>query len=99
MTRPDLSDAAKVAQYRAELRAVGRNQRLSGFGLVIFGAIAVWAAASAGPVGPMLLWAGYAALTLGCCMWSARAVALRLPQRAISWNTRNRFQSTWRAKI
>ena len=35
MTRPDLSDAAKVAQYRAELRAVGRNQRLGGFGLVI----------------------------------------------------------------
>ena len=41
MSRPDLSDEAKVAQYRAELRAVGRNQRLAGFALVILGAIAV----------------------------------------------------------
>ena len=73
MTRPDLSDAANVAQYRAELRAVGRNQRLAGFGLVIAGAIAVWAAASAGAVGPMVLWAGYAALTLG---WAPILAAL-----------------------
>jgi hypothetical protein len=78
MTRPDLSDAAKVAQYRAELRAVGRNQRLAGFGLVIVGAIAVWAAASAGPVGPMLQWAGYAALTLG---WALMLAAIFLRTR------------------
>jgi hypothetical protein len=78
MTRPDLSDAAKVAQYRAELRAVGRNQRLAGFGLVIAGAIAVWAAASAGPVGPMLQWAGYAALTLG---WALMLAAIFLRTR------------------
>ena len=78
MTRPDLSDAAKVAQYRAELRAVGRNQRLGGFGLVILGAIAVWAAASAGAVGPMVQWAGYAALTLG---WALMLAAIFLRTR------------------
>ena len=76
MTRPDLSDAAKVAQYRAELRAVGRNQRLGGFGLVILGAIAVWAAASAGAAGPMVPWVGYAALALGGALMLA-AIFLR----------------------
>jgi hypothetical protein len=78
MTRPDLSDAAKVAQYRAELRAVGRNQRLGGFGLVILGAIAVWAAASAGAAGPMLQWVGYAALALG---WALMLAAIFLRTR------------------
>ena len=78
MTRPDLSDAAKVAQYRAELRAVGRNQRLGGFGLVIVGAIAVWAAASAGAAGPMLQWVGYAALALG---WALMLAAIFLRTR------------------
>ena len=78
MTPPDLSDAAKVAQYRAELRAVGRNQRLGGFGLVIFGAIAVWAAASAGPAGPMVQWVGYAALALG---WALMLAAIFLRTR------------------
>jgi hypothetical protein len=78
MTRPDLSDAAKVAQYRAELRAVGRNQRLGGFGLVILGAIAVWAAASAGAAGPMVQWVGYAALALG---WALMLAAIFLRTR------------------
>jgi hypothetical protein len=78
MTRPDLSDAAKVAQYRAELRAVGRNQRLGGFGLVIFGAIAVWAAASAGAAGPIVQWVGYAALALG---WALMLAAIFLRTR------------------
>ena len=78
MTRPDLSDAAKVAQYRAELKAVGRNQRLGGFGLVIFGAIAVWAAASAGAAGPMVQWVGYAALALG---WALMLAAIFLRTR------------------
>ena len=78
MTRPDLSDDAKVAQYRAELRAVGRNQRLGGFGLVIFGAIAVWAAASAGPAGPIVQWVGYAALALG---WALMLAAIFLRTR------------------
>jgi cobalamin synthase len=78
MTRPDLSDAAKVAQYRAELRAVGRNQRLGGFGLVILGAIAVWAAASAGAAGPTVQWVGYAALALG---WALMLTAIFLRTR------------------
>lgn len=78
MTRPDLSDAAKVAQYRAELRAVGRNQRLGGFALVIAGAIAVWASASAGAAGPMVQWVGYAALALG---WALMLAAIFLRTR------------------
>jgi hypothetical protein len=78
MTRPDLSDAAKVARYRAELRAVGRNQRLGGFGLVILGAIAVWAAASAGAAGPIVQWVGYAALALG---WALMLAAIFLRTR------------------
>lgn len=78
MTRPDLSDAAKVAQYRAELKAVGRNQRLGGFGLVILGAIAVWAAESAGAAGPMVQWVGYAALAIG---WALMLAAIFLRTR------------------
>ena len=65
MSRPDLNDDAKVAEYRAELRAVGRNQRLAGFALVILGAIAVWAAGYAGGAGPMVQWVGYGALAFG----------------------------------
>jgi len=65
MTRPDLNNDAKVAEYRAELRAVGRNQRLAGFALVILGAIAVWGASVAGAAGPMLQWIGYGALAFG----------------------------------
>ena len=78
MTRPDLSSDAKVAQYRAELRAVGRNQRLAGFALVILGAIAVWASASAGAAGPAVQWAGYAALALG---WALMLAAIFLRTR------------------
>lgn len=76
MSRPDLTDGAKVAAYRAELRAVGRNQRLAGFGLVLAGAIAVWAAGSAGAAGPMVQWVGYAALALGWVLMLA-AIFLR----------------------
>jgi hypothetical protein len=65
MTRPDLNDDTKVAEYRAELRAVGRNQRLAGFALVILGAIAVWGSSVAGGAGPVLQWIGYAALAFG----------------------------------
>ena len=78
MTRPDLSDDAKVAQYRAELRAVGRNQRLAGFALVVGGAIAVWAAGYAGAAGPMVQWGGYAALALG---WALMLTAIFLRTR------------------
>ena len=78
MTRPDLSDDAKVAQYRAELRAVGRNQRLAGFALVVGGAVAVWASASAGAAGPTVQWVGYAALALG---WALMLAAIFLRTR------------------
>ena len=78
MTRPDLSDDAKVAQYRAELRAVGRNQRLAGFALVIFGAIAVWGSGYAGGAGPVVQWAGYAALAMG---WALMLGAIFLRTR------------------
>lgn len=76
MTRPNLSDDEAVARYRAELRLVGRNQRLAGFALVILGAIAVWAASVAGPAGPAVQWAGYAALAFGWVLMLA-AIFLR----------------------
>ena len=78
MTRPDLSDDAKVAQYRAELRAVGRNQRLAGFALVILGAIAVWGAGYVGAAGPAVQWAGYAGLAFG---WALMLAAIFLRTR------------------
>jgi len=78
MTRPDLSDDAVVAQYRAELRAVGRNQRLAGFAVVILGAIAVWGASYTGPAGPAVQWAGYAALAVG---WALMLSAIFLRTR------------------
>ena len=78
MTRPDLSDDQAIARYRAELRAVGRNQRLTGFALVIAGAVAVWAATVAGPAGPAIQWAGYAALAFG---WALMLAAIFLRTR------------------
>ena len=78
MTRPDLTDDAKIAAYRAELRSVGRNQRLAGFVLVVAGAIAVWAAGYAGAAGPAVQWAGYAGLALG---WALMLTAIFLRTR------------------
>ena len=78
MTRPNLSDDQAIAQYRAELRLVGRNQRLAGFALVIAGAIAVWAATVAGPAGPAIQWAGYASLAFG---WALMLAAIFLRTR------------------
>lgn len=78
MTRPNLSDDQAIARYRAELRLVGRNQRLGGFALVILGAIAVWAAGQAGAAGPAVQWAGYAALALG---WALMLAAIFLRTR------------------
>jgi len=75
MNGPDLNDDAKVRAYRAELRMVGRNQRLAGFALVVGGAIAVWAAGSAGPI---LHGVGYAALALG---WALMLTAIFLRTR------------------
>ena len=78
MTRPNLSDEEAVARYRAELRAVGRNQRLAGFALVILGAVAVWGGTVAGPVGPTIQYAGYAALAFG---WALMLAAIFLRTR------------------
>jgi len=78
MSRPDLSDDARLAEYRAELRTVGRNQRLAGFALVILGAIAVWAAGYAGGAGPAVQWGGYAALAFG---WALMLAAIFLRTR------------------
>ncbi|MBI2261949.1 MAG: hypothetical protein HYU62_09845 [Caulobacterales bacterium] len=78
MTRPDLSDDAAVARYRAELRLVGRNQRLAGFALVILGAVGVWVAGYAGAAGPAVQWAGYAALAFG---WALMLAAIFLRTR------------------
>jgi hypothetical protein len=78
MTRPDLSENGKIAQYRAELRLVGRNQRLAGFALVLLGAVAVWGGTAAGPAGPTIQYAGYAALALG---WALMLAAIFLRTR------------------
>lgn len=78
MTRPDLSDDESVARYRAELRAVGRTQRLAGFALVILGAIAVWGGVYAGPAGPTVQYIGYGALAFG---WALMLGAIFLRTR------------------
>ena len=78
MTRPDLSDDTKVAEYRAELRLVGRSQRLAGFGLVLLGAILVWSAQYAGEFGPTVQMAGYVALAGG---WALMLAAIYLRTR------------------
>lgn len=78
MSRPDLSDEARLAEYRAELRTVGRNQRLAGFILVVAGAVAVWAAPYVGAAGPVVQWAGYAGLALG---WALMLAAIFLRTR------------------
>jgi hypothetical protein len=78
VTRPNLSDDEAVARYRAELRMVGRNQRLAGFALVILGAVGVWAAGYAGAAGPAVQWAGYAALAFG---WALMLAAIFLRTR------------------
>ncbi|WP_372707242.1 hypothetical protein [Brevundimonas sp.] len=78
MTRPDLSDDAKVAQYRAELRVVGRTPRLVGFGLVILGAIAVYFSGQAGRAAEAIEWGGYAALAFG---WALMLSAIFLRTR------------------
>ena len=78
MTRPGLSSDEAVVRYRAELRAVGRNQRLTGFALVILGAVAVWGGTVAGPAGPAIQWLGYASLAFG---WALMLAAIFLRTR------------------
>ncbi|MDP3379503.1 MAG: hypothetical protein Q8S53_14150 [Brevundimonas sp.] len=78
MTRPDLTDEAKIAAHRAELRMVGRNQRLGGFALVILGAIAVWGSGYTGGAAEVVQWMGYATLAGG---WALMMVAIFLRTR------------------
>ncbi|PZO04049.1 MAG: hypothetical protein DCF28_06435 [Alphaproteobacteria bacterium] len=67
-----------LATYRAEIRAVGRQQRLAGFGLVLLGAVMVYASQKAGGAGEAVLWGGYAALAAG---WALMLVAIFLRTR------------------
>lgn len=78
MTASDSQTEAQMAAYRAELRTVGRTPRLAGFGLVLLGAILVWAAARAGGLGPTVQMAGYVALGGG---WALMLAAIYLRTR------------------
>ncbi len=69
---------AQVAAYRAELRTVGRTQRLAGFGLVLLGAILVWAAAGTGDLAGTVQMVGYGALAAG---WALMLTAIFLRTR------------------
>ena len=78
MSKPDLSSDEAVARYRAELRAVGRSQRLAGFGLVIVGALAVWLSTREGDMAQAVQMGGYAALAAG---WALMIAAIFLRTR------------------
>ena len=78
MSSSDIETAERVAAYRAELRTVGRTQRLGGFGLVLLGAILVWAATRAGDLAGAVQLAGYAALAAG---WALMLTAIFLRTR------------------
>ncbi len=78
MSGPDLSSDEAVARYRAELRAVGRKQRLIGFALVILGVIAVWGSTRAGDMAQAVQMGGYAALAAG---WALMIAAIFLRTR------------------
>lgn len=78
MTPADAQTAEKVAAYRAEVRAVGRTQRLAGFGLVLLGAVLVWGATRAGGLAQALQLAGYASLAAG---WALMLAAIFLRTR------------------
>lgn len=76
MTDPHTEE--QVAAYRAELRAVGRNQRLAGFGLVVLGAVLVWGGTRAGGLAEIVQMAGYASLAVG---WALMLAAIFLRTR------------------
>lgn len=80
MTEAGRQNDTDLAVYRAELRAVGRSQRLAGFALVLLGAVAVWSAGSVGAAGPAVQWGGYAALTAG---WALMLIAIFLRTRYV----------------
>lgn len=74
----DASTEEKVAAYRAELRTVGRTQRLAGFGLVLLGAVLVWAATRLGDLAGIVQMVGYGALAAG---WALMLTAIFLRTR------------------
>lgn len=78
MTGSDPQTDAKIAAYRAEMRAVGRTQRLAGFGLVLLGAILVWGGTQAGGLAEIVQMAGYGALAAG---WALMLAAIFLRTR------------------
>ncbi len=78
MTQNERSSDEALATYRAEIRAVGRTQRLAGFGLVLLGAVMVYASQKAGDAAQTVLWSGYAALAAG---WALMLVAIFLRTR------------------
>ncbi|MDP3403426.1 MAG: hypothetical protein Q8S03_01975 [Brevundimonas sp.] len=78
MTPPDPHTDEKVAAYRAEMRAVGRTQRLAGFGLVLLGAVLVWGGTRAGGLAEVVQMAGYGALAAG---WALMLTAVFLRTR------------------
>ena len=78
MSQNDQRADFDVAAYRAEIRTVGRTQRLAGFGLVLIGAVLVWAASQAGAAAGIVQMAGYAALAAG---WALMLAAIFLRTR------------------
>ncbi|MBX9707479.1 MAG: hypothetical protein K2X61_06055 [Caulobacteraceae bacterium] len=78
MTSSGSDTEDKVAAYRAEIRAVGRTQRLAGFGLVLLGAVLVWAATRAGGLAEIVQMAGYGSLAAG---WALMLAAIFLRTR------------------
>lgn len=65
MARPDLTTDAGVAAYRAELRQVGRNERLIGFGLILLALALLWGLPEAGVDARVAQTLGYGALAAG----------------------------------
>ena len=78
MSQNDQKSEFDVAAYRAEIRTVGRTQRLAGFGLVLIGAVLVWAASQAGAAAGIVQMAGYVALG---CGWALMLAAIFLRTR------------------
>lgn len=78
MTSSNPHTDAQIAAYRTELRAVGRSQRLAGFGLVVLGAVLVWAATRAGDLAGLVQMIGYGALAAG---WALMLTAIFLRTR------------------
>jgi hypothetical protein len=69
--RPDLSDPAQRAAYRAELRALARGWRLAGFALILLGVAGQFALRAQG-IGSSGLWAAsWTAIAAGWAIFIA----------------------------